>query len=361
MKKPLIVQKFGGTSVGSIERIHKVAEHIIKAKDEDKIIFRTSTFEQYPEIRSTELSFTDVKTISNTNPQQSEYNWGTVELVGWKSYEGLDLQGLLYKPEDFDPNKKYPLMVYFYETYTQDMHWHYVPKPTASIVYPTEYISNGYIVFIPDIKYVDGHPANSAFDCIVSGTDYIAKNSWIDTNRMALQGQSWGGYQTAMLVTMTDKYCCAMAGAPVSNMTSAYGGIRWGSGLSRMFQYEKTQTRLGGTLWDSLDVYLENSPIFHVPKVQTPLLIMHNDNDGAVPWYQGIEYFVSLRRLNKPAWMLNYNGDAHNLRKLANKRDLSRRMRQFYDHYMLGTPAPKWMTEGIPAVDKGKDYGFETE
>jgi dipeptidyl aminopeptidase/acylaminoacyl peptidase len=152
-----------------------------------------------------------------------------------------------------------------------------------------------------------------------------------------------------------------MAGAPVSNMTSAYGGIRWGSGISRMFQYEMTQTRLGGTLWDSLDVYIENSPLFHIPKIQTPILVMHNDKDGAVPWYQGIEYFVGLRRLNKPAWMLNYNGDAHNLRKLANKRDLSIRMRQFFDHYMLDAPEPKWMKDGVPAVDKGIDYGFGTE
>ena len=208
-------------------------------------------------------------------------------------------------------------------------------------------------------RYIDGHPAKSAYDCIVSGTDYLAKNyRWIDSTRMALQGQSWGGYQTAMLVTMTNKYKCAMAGAPVSNMTSAYGGIRWGSGLSRMFQYEKSQSRLGGTLWDSLDVYIENSPIFFAPKVQTPLLIMHNDQDGAVPWYQGIEYFVSLRRLNKPVWMLNYNGDSHNLRKQANMRDLSRRMRQFFDHYLKDGPEPKWMKEGIPAIQKGKDYGL---
>lgn len=331
---------------------------IYKAKNDNTVILRTENFTKYPDLSVTDLSFAKVNIISDANPQQKDYKWGTVELVSWKSYEGLELEGLLYKPEDFDPTKKYPLMVYFYETYSEDIHYYYSPKPTASIIYPTEYISNGYIVFIPDIKYIDGHPAKSAYDCIVSGTDYVAKNPWIDTNRMALQGQSWGGYQTAMLVTMTDKYCCAMAGAPVSNMTSAYGGIRWGSGLSRMFQYEKTQTRLGGNLWDSLDVYIENSPIFHVPKVTTPLLIMHNDNDGAVPWYQGIEYFVSLRRLNKPAWMLNYNGDAHNLKKLANKRDLSRRMRQFFDHYMLGAPEPKWMKEGVPAVDKGIDYGF---
>ena len=176
---------------------------------------------------------------------------------------------------------------------------------------------------------------------------------------MALQGQSWGGYQTAFLVTQTNLFAAAMAGAPVSNMTSAYGGIRWGSGLSRMFQYEQTQSRIGGTLWDSWDNYRDNSPIYFLPQVETPLLIMHNDGDGAVPWYQGIEMFVGLRRLGKPAWLLNYNGDEHNLMKMPNRIDLSKRMFGFFNHYLKDQPAPSWMTDGVPAIDKGIDYGLD--
>ncbi len=175
-----------------------------------------------------------------------------------------------------------------------------------------------------------------------------------------MQGQSWGGYQVAMLVTMTDIYACAESGAPVSNMTSAYGGIRWGSGMSRAFQYEKTQSRIGYTLWDSLDLYIENSPIFFAPKVTTPLLIMHNDKDGAVPWYQGIEYFNALRRLDKKVWMLSYNNDDHNLMKWPNRVDLSIRMMEFFDHYLKEKPMPIWMSEGVPAVDKGKVTGYST-
>jgi len=177
---------------------------------------------------------------------------------------------------------------------------------------------------------------------------------------MAVQGQSWGGYQTAYLVTQTDMFAAAMGGAVVSNMTSAYGGIRWQSGLNRMFQYEKTQSRIGGTLWEKPMLYIENSPLFHAPKVNTPLLLMHNDKDGAVPWYQGIEYFVALRRLNKPVWMLNYNGQPHNLSAgaVADRLDLSKRMKQFFDHYLKDEPAPEWMTKGIPALEKGKTLGY---
>ena len=270
-----------------------------------------------------------------------------------KTKDGTPLEGLLYTPENLDPTKSYPMLVYFYELNSDNIHRYWAPRPTASIIFPTEYASGGYVIFIPDIRYKPGYPAQGAYDCIMSGTDHVLKKyPFIDSMRMGLQGQSWGGYQTAQLITMTTRYKAAMAGAPVSNMFSAYGGIRWGTGMSRQFQYERTQSRIGYTIWERPDLYQLNSPIFALPKVQTPLLIMHNDGDGAVPWYQGIELFMGLRRLQKPVWMLNYVGDDHNLMRPANRRDLSIRMREFFDYYLNNGPKPVWLEEGIKAVDK---------
>lgn len=335
---------------------------INRSKNGAKMILRRCSVKEYPDAIFMDADFKNEKRISNTNPQQSEYNWSTVELVDWISYDGIPLQGLLYKPENYDEEKSYPLIVYYYELYSDEFHNHYAPKPTASVVHATEYASAGYFIFIPDIRYRPGHPAKSAYDCIMSGTDKVLKlYPSIDSKRMGLQGQSWGGYQTAQLITMTNRYAAAMAGAPVSNMTSAYGGIRWESGLNRQFQYERQQSRIGATLWEAPELYIENSPLFHLPKVKTPLLIMANDEDGAVPWYQGIELFTGMKRLGKPCWMLNYNGDKHNLMKNANRIDLSIRMRQFFDHYLQGAPAPKWLTDGIPATVKGEEMRYETK
>jgi dipeptidyl aminopeptidase/acylaminoacyl peptidase len=335
---------------------------INRSKNGSKMILRRCSVKEYPDAIFMDADFKNEKRISNTNPQQNEYNWSTVELVDWISYDGIPLQGLLYKPENYDEEKSYPLIVYYYELYSDEFHNHYAPKPTASVVHATEYASAGYFVFIPDIRYRPGHPAKSAYDCIMSGTDKVLKlYPSIDSKRMGLQGQSWGGYQTAQMITMTNRYAAAMAGAPVSNMTSAYGGIRWESGLNRQFQYERQQSRIGATLWEAPELYIENSPLFHLPKVKTPLLIMANDEDGAVPWYQGIELFTGMKRLGKPCWMLNYNGDKHNLMKNANRIDLSIRMRQFFDHYLQGAPAPKWLTDGIPATVKGEEMRYETK
>ena len=330
-----------------------------KARDADTVMFTRSTFERFPDIWTSDLNFETVRRISKANPQQSEYIWGSAELVNWKANDGQELEGLLYKPENFDPNKKYPLMVYFYERNSDNLHRYYTPEAGRSIINFSFYVSRGYVIFVPDIPYKTGEPGPSAQNAILPGVEHIVSKGFIDKDRIGMQGHSWGGYQTAYLVTVTDMFCCAESGAPVSNMTSAYGGIRWGSGMSRMFQYEKTQSRIGGTLWDAREKYIANSPVFFVDKVNTPLLILHNDEDTAVPWYQGIELFVALRRLEKPAWMLNYNGDPHWVMSDENRMDFAKRMQQFFDHYMKGDPMPVWMASGIPAVDKGKEFGFE--
>jgi dipeptidyl aminopeptidase/acylaminoacyl peptidase len=349
----------GGYLIKEIYKTDHKIPLVEKAENGNQILFRKMSVKDYPDLHLTTDNFETEHQVSITNPQQEAYNWATVETVSWKSYDGKELEGLFYKPEDFDSTKSYPLMVYYYELNSEELHNHSAPKPTASVIYPTEYASGGYLVFIPDIRYEVGHPAQSAYNCIMSGTDYLLKKyPCIDSTRMGLQGQSWGGYQTLQLITMTNRYAAAMAGAPVSNMFSAYGGIRWGSGVSRQFQYEMGQSRIGKTIWESPELYIENSPIFHIPKIQTPLLVMSNDNDGAVPWYQGIELYTGMKRLGKKCWMLNYNKEEHNLVGLANKTDLSIRMRQFFDHYLMGQPAPKWMTEGIPALEKGKDLGY---
>lgn len=347
-----------GLLIEKMELAQRIAG-FTKAENKVRFLLRKMDVQTYPDLHVVSENWANPLPISWANPQQRSYNWATVQTVKWKAYDGQELEGLLYKPENYDPTKKYPLLFYYYELNSDNLHNYQAPKPSASIINPTEYASGGYLVFVPDIRYQPGKPAQGAYNSIMSAADYLCKNFPIDEKRMGLQGQSWGGYQSAMLITMTTRFAAAMAGAPVSNMFSAYGGIRWGSGLNRQFQYESTQSRIGANIWEKPDLYVENSPLFHLPKVQTPLLIMANDRDGAVPWYQGIELYNGLRRLGKPCWMLNYNGDDHNLTKLANKYDLSIRMRQFFDHYLMEAPAPKWMTEGRPATLKEKTLLYE--
>jgi len=330
-----------------------------KARKADVFLYRKGNFrEPYDLWHTASLGRKDLK-LTAINPQIDSYNWGTVELYRWTAFDGKPLEGLLYRPEDFDPAKKYPVMIYFYEKNSENLYTHYAVQPSWSIINIPFYVSRGYIVFVPDIVFTPGLPGESARNCIVSGAESLAKFPWADAENMAIQGQSWGGYEVAWLITRTGMFKAAGAGAPVANMTSAYGGIRWESGMSRQFQYEQTQSRIGRDLWNGLELYLENSPLFRLPDVTTPVLIMHNDADGAVPWYQGIELFMGLRRLGKPAWLLEYNDESHNLRERRNRKDLSIRLQQFFDHYLKGTPEPAWMRDGVPTLKKDRYFGLE--
>ncbi|MBL7860240.1 MAG: S9 family peptidase [Cyclobacteriaceae bacterium] len=329
-----------------------------KAKETNQVLFTRESFREYPDVWTTDITFSNQKKLSEANPQMKNYLWGSVERVSWTSLDNLSLEGLLYKPEGFDPKKKYPLMVYFYERYTDDIHQHYAPAPIRSFINFSLYASNGYLIFVPDIIYKIGFPGESAHNCVLPGITALISKGFVDEKHIGVQGHSWGGYQAAYLVTRTNMFAAAEAGAPVVNMISAYGGVRWESGLSRMFQYEKTQSRLGGSLWEKPMLYLENSPILFADKVQTPVLMMHNDGDGAVPWYQGIEFYMALRRLNKPVWMLNYNGQGHGLTQRQDRMDFAIRMKQYFDHFLMGQPMPEWMKEGIPAIKKGTTKGY---
>lgn len=329
-----------------------------KAKNIDLYIYTKSNFQSSPDLYVSANFIKETK-LSELNPQQKDYNWGNAELVKWTTPKGFKSEGILYKPEDFDPNKKYPMIVYFYEKLSDGLYNYLPPAPTPSRLNIPYFVSNGYLVFAPDISYEVGYPGKSAAEFINSGVNELKKNSWLDSTKIGLQGQSWGGYQIAYLITQTNMYAAAWAGAPVANMTSAYGGIRWTSGLNRQFQYEKTQSRIGATLWEKPELYIENSPLFHFPKVQTPVVVMANDGDGSVPWYQGIEMFTGLRRLGKPVWMLNYNGDDHNLLLRQNRKDIQIREQQFFDHFLKGAPEPVWMSTGVPATEKGKNWGFD--
>lgn len=331
----------------------------VKAKNSDLLIWTRSNFYEYPVLQYSDIHFRNIVRFKDVNPQQNNYLWGNVSLIEWKTTEGDTNQGILYKPENFDPQKKYPMIVYFYEKYSDQLHAHYPPVPSRSIINFPYYTSNGYIIFIPDIHYQIGRPGQDAYNSVISGTDYLISLGFVDENKIGLQGQSWGGYQVAYLITQTNKFRAAMAGAPVSNMTSGYGGIRGESGISRQFQYEVSQSRIGSTLWENQELYIKNSPVFYADKVNTPLLIMHNDNDGAVPWNQGVEYFLALKRLNKPVWMLTYNNEEHNLTKRPNCMDLSIRMSQFFDHYLKDKPAPEWMVKGVPALMKEKNNAYQ--
>jgi dipeptidyl aminopeptidase/acylaminoacyl peptidase len=322
-----------------------------RAGDADVVLLSASRFDEYPDLHVTDSTFKTLTKVTNGGAQTARFTWGTGELVSFRNTDGVALKAALYKPEGFDPKKKYPLIVYIYEGLSQNVHSFVDPRPSHNINF-AYYVSNGYLVLTPDIVYTEGQPGQSALKCVLPAIDALVGMGIVDQARIGIQGHSWGGYQIAYMVTQTNRFRAVEAGAPVGNMTSAYSGIRWGSGLPRQFQYEQTQSRIGKSLYEAPHKYLENSPIFHIDRVKTPMLLLHNDNDDAVPWYQGIELYLALRRSGKETYLFNYNGEFHGLRRRHNQKDFAVRMQQFFDHFLKGAAKPEWMIKGIPYLDR---------
>ncbi len=317
-----------------------------KAKDTYKLLYTKETYTQYPDLWVADSLFKEEVRLTNYQEQVEKYKWGETELTRWVNSAGDTIRGWIVWPPNMEKGKKYPMLAYFYEKFSDYYNRFWDPKIWHLPCFQM-YTGKDYVIFFPDIKYGTGNPGFDALDCVVSGVRKVMETGWIDSTAIGIQGHSWGGYETAFLITQTDLFAAAVSGAPVGNMTSAYSGIRLGTGLARQFQYEKYQSRIGGALWDSLDNYLNNSPIFQARKIDTPFMLMFGDKDQAVPWEQGIELYLALRRLNKNCVFLQYRGEPHWPSKFPNKLDYTIKMMQFFDHYLKGEPAPKWLLEGV--------------
>ncbi len=323
---------------------------MIKAKDADAFFYTRETGAEYPDLYIAASAALDGgKKLTDANPQQKEKQWSAgVKLVDYTSAKGDKLQGALFLPANYEPGKKYPTIVYIYEKLSQGANAY--AQPASNGFNKSVYTSNGYAVLMPDIVYKLNDPGMSAVWCILPALEAAIATGVVDRGHVGLHGHSWGGYQTAFMVTQTDAFKAAIAGAPLTDMISMYSSIYWNTGSANQPIFESSQGRFTSSYLDNMEAYVRNSPIFHAMKVKTPLVILHNDKDGAVDFTQGIEYYNTPRRLQKPVIMLQYKGENHGLRVPANQKDYTMRMKEFFDHHLKGAPAPKWMEEGVPLL-----------
>lgn len=327
---------------------------LTKAKEAAMFAFRKEDYNDSPDIFVTTDKFRNPGQVSLTNPQMDDYYWGKSELVSYTNRLGKEMQGALYYPANYDPSKKYPMIVYIYEILSTGVHRYSSPSLTSAYN-TTNYTTNGYFVFQPDIVYETNHPGESAVNCVVPAVEEVIKTGMIDEKAIGLVGHSWGAYQTSFIITQTDLFAAAVAGAPLINMISMYNEIYWNSGSTNQSIFETSQGRLREPWWEIMDEYMANSPMFNAGKIVTPLLVTFGNKDGAVDWHQGIEMYATMRRMEKPFILLVYEGENHGLRIKENMKDYSVKVYDFFDHYLKGAEAKPWITEGKSYMEKKKE------
>ena len=320
-----------------------------KAEKADVLLYTRETATEPADFYLTDPAFGEPKRLTDMRAQVANFHWTSgVQLVNYTSDKGDKLQAALFLPANYEKGKSYPTVVNFYERMSQQANT--FGNPTANGFNRSVYTSNGYAVLIPDIAYKVNDPGMSAVWCMVPAVKAAIATGVVDPKKVGITGHSWGGYQTSFLVTQTDIFAAAVAGAPLTNMISMYSLIYKNTGGTNQAIFESSQGRFKGGYWDNWDAYYRNSPVFFAKNVKTPLMILHNDKDGAVDFTQGVEYFNTLRRLGKPVIMLEYPGENHGLARRPNQRDYTARMKEYFDHYLMGAPAPDWMTKGVPRL-----------
>lgn len=332
--------------------VEKVVGRPIKAAAADRILFTQETFVEFPDYWVSDTRFRNPRKVTDANPQLTHFAWspGRV-LIDYTDGRGNELQATLALPAGYEPGKRYPMLVYFYELMSDQHHRFSMPvyddRPHMST-----YASNGYLVLQPDIVYTIGKPGTSALDDLTAAVKRVVELGYADPARVGLQGHSWGGYQSSFVVTQTDLFAAVVTGAPPTNLVSFYNTLYKSTGTVQQGITEVGQVRMGTTPFDDLDLFVSQSPVHHAAKISTPFLILHGTADGAVDWMQGLEFYNMARRLGKKVIFLSYPDEEHHLTRKENRIDFQIRMMQFFDHYLKGAPAPKWMVEGVPFLEK---------
>jgi dipeptidyl aminopeptidase/acylaminoacyl peptidase len=327
---------------------------VSKAAKADRLIFTQQTAAEFPDYWVSTTSFSSPRKVTDANPIIAEFDWTPKRvLVDYRNTKGERLQGTLTLPANYEPGKKYPMLVYFYDRMSNTHNSFSMPvyddRPHMST-----YASDGYLVLQPDIVYETGKPGTSALDCISAAVKKVIELGYADPKRIGLQGHSWGGYQSSFILTQTDLFAAVVTGAPPTNLVSFYDETYPGSGTLQQGIMEVGQVRMGEgvTPWTHHELYESQSPIHHVRNIKTPFLILHGTADNAVDWHQGLEFYAAARRWGKQVILLSYPGEPHHLARKENQKDFQLRMKAFFDHYLKGTPAPTWMTDGVPQVKK---------
>jgi dipeptidyl aminopeptidase/acylaminoacyl peptidase len=323
----------------------------LKAKNSDRLVFTMETFVDFPDYYVSGTDFANPKKVTEANPQQKEYAWGSRILIDYVNGKGDKLQATLTLPAGYEKGKRYPMLVYIYEKMSQRHHEYSMPvyddRPHMST-----YASDGYLFLMPDIIYAGGRPGDCAVDCVRSAVKKVIELGYADPKRIGLQGHSWGGYETGFLITQTDLFACAVAGAAAANLFSDYNQVYKSTGTNNNAYHERSQGRIGTNPWKDAELYWSQSSIQQATKITAPFLLLHGSEDGAVDWMQALEYYNAARRLGKKVIFLSYPGEPHHLTKEENQKDFLIRMKQFFDHYLKGSPAPDWMENGVSFLKK---------
>jgi dipeptidyl aminopeptidase/acylaminoacyl peptidase len=369
-ERPLVVSQFGlrskksgfgivapgagNNSASALVWLDKRVDRLVKAKKAERYAYVVQGFDDSPDYLVGDAALGNASPVSQTNPFMGEYGWGRSALVEYRSPSGQALQGALFYPANYEPGKRYPMVVYMYEKLSDGVHQFSAPSE-RDYYNAAAFTTRGYFYLQPDIVFRPREPGQSVVECVVPAVQQVIKMGVVDASKVGIVGHSWGGFDSVYLSTHTDVFAAAVAGAPITNLVSNYGNHHWSSGIAETDHIETGQQRMQVPIYEDLQAYIRNSAVYRAHTMKTPLLVMFGDNDGTVHWHQGVELYNIARRAGKRVVLLQYGGEDHGLRKKANQIDYHHRIFEWFDHFLNGAPAASWITSGERYIDRERD------
>jgi dipeptidyl aminopeptidase/acylaminoacyl peptidase len=328
----------------------------VKAKNADRVLLSRETFVEFPDYWVTDSRFTNPQRLTSANPQQAEFAWGHRILFDYKDKDGHKLQGTLAVPDDYQLGQKRPMIVDYYEKNSQNLNRYEIPRYATAPQY-VDYVSNGYLVMVPDIYYHTGRSHTDMLNSIEAAVKKVSDLGYADPKRVGLHGHSYSGQGSAYISTQSKMFSAVIAGAAAVDLVADFNQL-WKTTGTNQHRYDTYgQGRFGTNPYENLDLFIDQSAVFHAKTMNTPLLLVQGTNDGSTEWLQGVEFYNALRFLNKPVIFLSYEGESHGFTRYDNQYDVEVRMHQFYDHYLKGAPAAEWIANGVPFIKKKTPTG----
>ena len=365
LSKPLILSAFGkwtkkagfySLNKGKLSSLifdDKKFGRLLKAKKADKFLFTIESFVDFPDYFVSDNKFASPQKVTDANPWQREYKWGKQILFEFTNSKGVRLQGTLGIPDGYKEGQKLPMIVDYYEKNSNRVNTYpgvkYDDRPSFAGL-----VSEGYLVMRPDIHFNFRTTHSDMLECVEAGVKKVIEMGYADPKKVALHGHSFSGQGSALISTKSEMFAAIFYGAGATDMISDFNQI-WKTSGTNQHRYDiYNQGRFTTNPYDDLDLYMQESAVFHARSMNTPLLILHGTADGSVDWLQGIEFYNALRFNGKNVILLSYPGEGHHLRKLENQIDFQERQMQFIDHYLKGKKAADWMIKGVPFLKKKK-------
>jgi dipeptidyl aminopeptidase/acylaminoacyl peptidase len=303
-------------------------------KDGARVAYFAENPQHDSDIWISDQRFGNPRPLTQLNPQFETHELGSVKLIDWLSDDGDRLQGALLLPTGFQDGKRYPLIIWVYGGSLLSKNVHRFGLAGRGQFNMQLLATRGYAVLLPDSPQHEGTPMLDLAKTVLPGVNKVIDMGIADPDHLGVMGHSNGGYSALCLIVQTKRFKAAVELSGMGNLVGFYGEMDPAGGAFGTSTLEHNLDALGGAPWQFRDRYVENSPIFHLDRIETPLLIVHGSADTTVAPFLGDELFVGLRRLGKEAEYARYAGEGHVMEAYENRADFCERMITWFDKYL---------------------------